>query len=92
MLIHRDRGDTPEPGGVVDQDPLALGQHSVVGGVSRHREPLSDPDHRQVLDGRAGMSVATLSMSGAERADRWPPIDVRWDFGLLVTVPRRRSR
>ena len=38
-----------EPVRVVDQDPLALGQDRVVGGVPRHPEPLGDPGDGQVL-------------------------------------------
>jgi hypothetical protein len=48
MLIHPDRLDAVEPAGVVDQDPLALGQDRVIGGVPRNAEPLSDPRHGQV--------------------------------------------
>jgi hypothetical protein len=49
MLVHADRGDAVEPGGVLDQDPLALGQDRVVGGVPRDPESLGDASDRQVL-------------------------------------------
>ena len=39
-----------EPGRVVDQHPLALGQDRVVGGVPRHPEAFGDPGDGQVLD------------------------------------------
>ena len=41
--------DTVEPGGVGDQDPPALGQDGVVGGVPGDSESLRDADDREVL-------------------------------------------
>jgi len=45
-----DRGDPVEPGGVIDQGPLALGKDGVAGGVPGDAETLSDPGHGEVLD------------------------------------------
>ena len=45
-----DRGDPAEPGGVIDQGPLALGKDGVAGGVPGDAETLSDPGHGEVLD------------------------------------------
>ena len=42
--------DAVEAGRVVDEDPPALGQDGVVGGVPRHRQRLGDPRDREVLD------------------------------------------
>jgi len=39
VLIDPDHGDAVEPGGIVDQDPGALGEDRVVGGVPRHPRP-----------------------------------------------------
>ena len=50
VLIEPDHGHAVEPVHVVDQDPLALGQHGVVRGVPRHRQSLSDPGHGQMAD------------------------------------------
>lgn len=47
VLIH---GDAVEAGGVVDQDPLALGEHGVVGDVPRDPEPFGDPGDGEVSD------------------------------------------
>lgn len=49
VLAHPDRGDTLEPTRLVDQDPLTLGQDSVVGGVPSDPETLGDPGNDQVL-------------------------------------------
>ena len=49
VLVHADRGDPVEPGGVVDQDALAFGQDRVVGGVPGDPEALGDAGHREVL-------------------------------------------
>ena len=49
VLVDADHGHPVEPAGVIDEDPLALGQHGVVGGVPRHRETFSDAGHAQVL-------------------------------------------
>lgn len=49
MLIDADRGDTIEASRVVDQHPLPLGEHRVVGGVPADRESLGDPGHGEVL-------------------------------------------
>jgi hypothetical protein len=50
MLVDANDPDTVEPAGVVDQHPLALGEHGVVGGVPGNTETGGDPGHRQVLD------------------------------------------
>ena len=50
VLIDADDLHAVEPGRVLDQQPLALGQDRVVGGAPRHPEPLGDPRHRQVGD------------------------------------------
>ena len=50
VLIDPDHGDAVEPGGVVDQDMPALGQHGVVRGVPRHPQAFGGPGHGQVLD------------------------------------------
>jgi hypothetical protein len=42
VLIHPDDLHTVQPAGIVDQDALALGQDSVVGGVPRDAKPLGD--------------------------------------------------
>ena len=49
MLINPNRGAPPEPGRVVDQDPLAPREDRVVGGVPGDPEPLGDPRDGQVL-------------------------------------------
>ncbi len=49
VFVHADSGDAVEPGGVLDQDPLALGQDRVVGGVPGNPEPFGDPGHGEVL-------------------------------------------
>ena len=50
MLVDPDHGHAVEPGGIVDQDPLALLQHRVVGGVPRHPRTFGDPRDGQVRD------------------------------------------
>ena len=45
-----DDSHTVEPCGIVDQDPVSFGEHSVVGGVPRHPEAFGDSSHRQVLN------------------------------------------
>src|SRR5260221_12919923 len=50
VFVDPDRGDPVEPGGVIDQGPLALGKDGVVGGVPRDAETLSNPGHGEVLD------------------------------------------
>jgi len=49
VLVDSDGLDTVEPLEVLNQDPLALRQHRVVGGVPRDRETLSDAGDAQVL-------------------------------------------
>jgi hypothetical protein len=49
VFIDADHGHAVEPGGVVDQDPLAFGQDSVVGGVPGDGESLGDPGDGEVL-------------------------------------------
>ena len=49
VLVDADDGDPVEPGRVVDQNPLALGEDGVVGGVPGHPEGLGDPGDGQVL-------------------------------------------
>lgn len=49
VLIDADDLHAVEPVGVVDQDPLALGQDRVVGGVPGDVEPLGDPGNSEVL-------------------------------------------
>jgi hypothetical protein len=49
MLIDADDLHPVEPAGVGDQHPPALGQDRVVGGVPRHRQPLGNPGHGQML-------------------------------------------
>jgi 3-deoxy-D-manno-octulosonic-acid transferase len=64
-----------EAGWVGDQDPPALGQDRVVGGVPRHPERLGDPGDRQVRQ--------TIPAS----AQRSPPRDslARGSAALLVS-------
>ena len=50
MLVDADHADAIEPGRVIDQDPLALGQDRAVGGVPGDPQALGDPGHREVLD------------------------------------------
>jgi len=49
VLIDPDHGDGLEPAGVLDQDTLALGQDSVVGGLPRDCQALGDAGDAQVL-------------------------------------------
>ena len=49
VLVDPDHGDTVEPVGIIDQDPHALGQDSVVGGVPGDPETLGDSGNGQVL-------------------------------------------
>ena len=49
VLVDADDLNAVEPARVVDEDPLALGQHGVIGGVPRHRQTLSDAGDGQVL-------------------------------------------
>jgi hypothetical protein len=49
VFTHADRGDAVEPGGVLDQDALALGQHRGVRGVPGDPKTFGHPRHRQVL-------------------------------------------
>ena len=62
VLVDADHLHAVEPVRVVDQDPLALGQDRVVGGVPRDPEPLGDPGDGQVL--------ATTMPSSAHRSPR----------------------
>jgi hypothetical protein len=50
VLVEPHGGDAVEPVRIVDQHPLALGEHGVVGGVPRHRQRLGDPGHGQMSD------------------------------------------
>jgi transposase len=50
VLVDPDYSHPVEPGRVVDQSPLALGQDRVVGGVPRHPQRVGDPSNRQVPD------------------------------------------
>ena len=50
--------DTVEPGGVGDQDPPALGQDGVVGGVPGDPEGFGDPGDREVLADDPGQRPA----------------------------------
>ena len=50
VLVDSEDQRVVEACGVIDQDPLALGQDNVVGGVPRDPEPFGDPGHREVLD------------------------------------------
>ncbi len=50
VLVDTDRLHAVEPGGVIDEHPLAFGQDRVVGGVPRHPKPFSDPGDAQVSD------------------------------------------
>ena len=50
VLIDADHRDTVEPGRVIDQGTLPLGQDGIVGGVPRYAEALGDAGHGQVLD------------------------------------------
>jgi len=49
VLIDPDHSDPVEPGGILDQDPRALGEDRVVGGVPRHPEALGDAGDSEVL-------------------------------------------
>ena len=49
VLVHSDHGDAVKPGGVIDQDPSALGQDRVIGGVPGHSQSLGQPGDSQVL-------------------------------------------
>jgi hypothetical protein len=49
VLIDPDDLHALEPVKVIDEDPLALGEDGVVGGVSDDPEALGDPGHGQVL-------------------------------------------
>jgi hypothetical protein len=49
VLVDADGLHTVEPAGIIDQDPLALGQDRVVGGTPRHPETFGDPGDGQVL-------------------------------------------
>ncbi len=53
MLINANDAHAVEPVRVVDQHPLALGQHGVVRGAPRDRERIGDPSHGQVLHHQA---------------------------------------
>jgi hypothetical protein len=50
VLIYTDDQHVVEPCRVVGQDPLALGEDGVVGGVPRDPEAFGDPGDGQVLD------------------------------------------
>src|SRR5215218_8455612 len=50
VLVDSDHLHPVEPGGVVDQDALALGQDRVVGGVPRDSEAFGDTGDGEVLD------------------------------------------
>ncbi len=50
MLVHAEDLDVVEPVGILQEKPVSLGQDRAVGGVPRHRESLSDPSDREVLD------------------------------------------
>jgi hypothetical protein len=50
VLIDADDPDAVEPCRVVDQDPLALGEDCVVGGVPRDAETFGDPGDGEVSD------------------------------------------
>jgi hypothetical protein len=50
VLIYTDDQHVVEPCRVVDQDPLALGEDGVVGGVPRDPEPFGDPGDGEVSD------------------------------------------
>lgn len=49
VLVHSDHGDAVKPGGVIYQDPSALGQDRVIGGVPGHSQSLGQPGDSQVL-------------------------------------------
>lgn len=49
VFIDPDRGDTFEPGRVVDQHPVPLGEDRVIRGVPGNAESFSDPGDGQVL-------------------------------------------
>ena len=84
VLIDADHGDAVEPVRVVDQDPLALGQDRVVGGVPRHPEPLGDPGDGQVLAPRCLPAPTAARGATASPAAR-PP-------GWCLGATRARSR
>ena len=48
MFVDADHAHAVEPGRVVDQDALALGEDGVVGGVSRHAKAFGDPRDGEV--------------------------------------------
>ena len=60
MLIDPDHPDAVEPVGVLDQDPRALGQDRVVGGVPRDSEVASSAHRRPRRDSFARGSAALL--------------------------------
>ena len=49
-IVDADHLDAVESVRVVDEDPPALGEDRVVGGVPRHGQGLRDPRNREVLD------------------------------------------
>jgi hypothetical protein len=50
VLVHADDLHAVEPGRILDQDPLPLGEDGIVGGVPGHREPFGDAGDGQVLN------------------------------------------
>lgn len=50
VLVDADHPNAVEPGRVLDQKPLALGEDGVVRGVPGDAEPGSDPGDGEVVD------------------------------------------
>lgn len=53
MLVDTDRGHPIEPGGVVDQSPLAFGEDGGVRGAPGHSETGGDAGHGEMVDDNA---------------------------------------
>jgi hypothetical protein len=65
VLIDADRGDPVEPGRIIDQTPLALGEDRVVRRRSGHSQPSGDARDREVIEhdpGKAPGQPATRDL------------------------------
>ncbi len=58
VLIDPDGGDPGEPGRIVDQHPLALGDDRLVGGMPGHSQPGSDAADGEVVHDHTGQRPA----------------------------------
>lgn len=74
MLVDADHPNAVEPGRVLDQKPVALGEDGVVRGVPGDAEPGSDPGDGEVVDTSARSAQASAPRVSFARGSATPVV------------------